>query len=744
MAPRPLLVPLLVSLRVSPGTAESTPARASATPVNFWQSQTSAVKTIDRAAVVARHAVRFVNPRPIVGGQEFCTPNSSSSAFSQLTVGNGDFAFTTDLTGLQSLNRSYGSNSDFGFPALTQASWGWHTPDFRKIDPTMPSPWLSDGSLNLTLENVSIASLDGRPGHGNRTVPYLLNCQKHNDPRLCAWWYNFPVRQSLGQLGFVTVGADGGATPLVLDEIRDSSQEHDLYTSVVSANWSIGEYRVRVVTVGDDESSDGVASQFTAPTAMGLTVQLAFCAPATLPMGTHKQGNVTIMGNGGNAACDWRQPAHSHQTTTIKSNGSRLDVARKLEFDEYSVSCTSTAGTWKRTGPHSFVLDLPALGSERLAEVERTVSVSCRWGLSCCVGNAPSKLPNWLSEQPVSPFIDVYSRAVESAKTYWESGAFVDLAGATSDPRAAKLERIVIQSQALLRTMETGAAPPQESGLMFNSWSGKHHQEMRLWHQAWLPVWGRPALMDRSWRWFLDNLPNATSEARRQGYKGQRVHKMVGEANPRGFGNSTLLNWESANDCNPTLLWHQPWVVMLAELQYKAANTDAERKSTLWRLSPLVFATADFLADFAEKRADAGGTRGKHYDLGPPLMDAAEDQGPAANAHNPTFELTQVKYALDVAIQWRERLGLSEEPAYATILAGLAPAPIAVIELYGRNQSVYNRHQSCLPSVFAESASGCQARNNHMAMLGAFGVLPGERFGIDPTIMNATMHAVCE
>ena len=36
--------------------------------------------------------------------------------------------------------------------------------------------------------------------------------------------------------------------------------------------------------------------------------------------------------------------------------------------------------------------------------------------------------------------------------------------------------------------METGAAPPQESGLLFNSWSGKHHQEMRLWHQAWLPV----------------------------------------------------------------------------------------------------------------------------------------------------------------------------------------------------------------------------------------------------------------
>ena len=37
-----------------------------------------------------------------------------------------------------------------------------------------------------------------------------------------------------------------------------------------------------------------------------------------------------------------------------------------------------------------------------------------------------------------------------------------------------------------------------------------------------------------------------------------------------------------------------------------------------------------------------------------------------------------------------------------------------------------------------------QPRNNHMAMLGAFGVLPGEAYGIDRAVMNATMHAVWE
>jgi hypothetical protein len=31
----------------------------------------------------------------------------------------------------------------------------------------------------------------------------------------------------------------------------------------------------------------------------------------------------------------------------------------------------------------------------------------------------------------------------------------------------------------LMRLQEAGSAPPQESGLLYNSWTGKHHSEMR-------------------------------------------------------------------------------------------------------------------------------------------------------------------------------------------------------------------------------------------------------------------------
>ncbi|HET8781911.1 MAG TPA: twin-arginine translocation signal domain-containing protein, partial [Pyrinomonadaceae bacterium] len=42
---------------------------------------------------------------------------------SPLTVGNGEFAFTADITGLQTLAREY----ENAMPLCTMSQWGWHT-----------------------------------------------------------------------------------------------------------------------------------------------------------------------------------------------------------------------------------------------------------------------------------------------------------------------------------------------------------------------------------------------------------------------------------------------------------------------------------------------------------------------------------------------------------------------------------------------------------------------------------------
>ena len=62
---------------------------------------------MDRKALVSRH-----NPA-----------NTRLDTRSPLTVGNGEFAFTADITGLQSFPDRYLE----GIPLCTQAQWGWHT-----------------------------------------------------------------------------------------------------------------------------------------------------------------------------------------------------------------------------------------------------------------------------------------------------------------------------------------------------------------------------------------------------------------------------------------------------------------------------------------------------------------------------------------------------------------------------------------------------------------------------------------
>lgn len=62
---------------------------------------------IDREALVNRHTVKV---------QAF-------DSLASLSVGNGEFAFTVDATGLQTFPALY----EQGVPLGTQAQWGWHS-----------------------------------------------------------------------------------------------------------------------------------------------------------------------------------------------------------------------------------------------------------------------------------------------------------------------------------------------------------------------------------------------------------------------------------------------------------------------------------------------------------------------------------------------------------------------------------------------------------------------------------------
>ena len=77
-----------------------------------FSSCTSASAKIDRKALVERN-----NPHV-----------TAIDTMASLTVGNGGFAFTVDVTGLQTFPEEYAN----GVPLGTMSDWGWHS--FPNVD----------------------------------------------------------------------------------------------------------------------------------------------------------------------------------------------------------------------------------------------------------------------------------------------------------------------------------------------------------------------------------------------------------------------------------------------------------------------------------------------------------------------------------------------------------------------------------------------------------------------------------
>src|SRR5204862_272156 len=127
-------------------------------------------------------------------------------------------------------------------------------------------------------------------------------------------------------------------------------------------------------------------------------------------------------------------------------------------------------------------------------------------------------------------------------------------------------------------------------------------------------------------------------------------------------------------------------------------------RATVERYRQIVFESAEFMASYAFFDMEH-----QRYVLGPPLIPAQENH-PARETWNPTFELAYWSYGLKIAQRWRERLRMKRRPEWDSAISTLSPLP-------ARN-GVYLAHENC-PQTYAE-------RNfDHPSMLGALGLLSG-------------------
>jgi hypothetical protein len=564
-----------------------------------------ASEKIDRHALVTRHNPHITRVDPDA----------------TLTVGNGNFAFGCDITGMQTFAEVHHRN---GIPTEILSRWCWVT------DPNPNNYTLADASKPYKHPDGSeqpYATLASTPaGQYLRTNP-------RNHP--------------LGQLSLEYDKADG--TPLAPEDIQEPNQTLDLWTGIVTSQFKLDGIPVKVTTACAPDS-DTVALRIESDlVAKGkLRVRLAF------PRG-HKLDVKNT------PALDWSQP-ESHTSKLLpfqaqlitseayadESNPSQLERRHRLEDKTFSLISREVEGTKY----HVLTSIDPATVTESGVHTFKITATKDAKSIYFAATFFPQKSQDFQSPENFHVASSVEKKSAAHWKTFWESGGAIDFTGSTN-PLAKKVEERIVLSQYLMAVQMVGDVPPQESGLTCSTWYGKHHTEMIWWHAAHFPLFGRDALLEKNLEWYQRQLPAARELAKFRGWKGARWAKMTGPDMRESPGGP------------PLIVWNQPHMVYLCELLYRNNPTPA----TLAKYRDLVLETADCLASmvwFDPSR--------KQYVLGPPLW-IAQEIGDQATSQNPGFELSYWRWALDTAQQWRERLGLPRDEKWDHVINNLPPLP---------------------------------------------------------------------
>ncbi len=433
--------------------------------LGFCLTQAVEAAPIDRLDVVTRH-----NPF-----------NTNLDVDATMTVGNGGFAFSADITGLQTFAAHY---HRWGVPVETQSRWCWVT------DPNPSGYKLEDVNAGLKQADGSV-------------VAYPLQASGPAG----VWLRGNPRIQPLGQISLDLLKEDGSG--LVPKDIQKPEQVLDLWRGVITSRFEIGGKLVHVTTVCHptlDLVAVRIESDWLVEGKLG--VKLAF------PHGYDLQTK-------NSPGLDWSHP-EEHQTRIAEQTAEGVRLERVLGDTHYGV-VVSWAGAVRfcQTQPHNF----------RLAATNSQV-------LEFTVGFCPgSKL------EMISPSV-ASTLAASGAhwEQFWQRSAAIDFSGST-DVRANQIEERVVRSRYLMAVQMAGDVPPQESGLTCSTWYGKHNTEMIWWHTAHFALWGNDELLAKNLQWYQSQLPAARELAKNRGLRGARWAKMTGPTMRESPGSNPLIVW---------------------------------------------------------------------------------------------------------------------------------------------------------------------------------------------------------
>lgn len=561
---------------------------------------------------------------------------------SPLTVGNGSFAYTFDITGMQTLYNEYLNT----FPLCTIAEWGWHT-----------TPADSDKGF-YTSDDLK----DDEYEYPGRKVHYPITRKPGNED-VYDWLRENPHRYNLARIGLFNKEKE--ITP---DGIASCRQELNIYKGICNSDFTLNNENCRVTTFVHSKS-DTLCFRIKSDLLInGLEPRILFPYPSWETHGS-----------------DWSSSAREKHVLEILS-------------EEKTVSA-------------NMVYIRRIIDNAKL-----TVTVHTRGAK--CTNDIENKIIRIIPEAPEIDLIITFgetqdclsydydsciSETKEYWKDFWENRGIIRLRN-SKNKRAVELERRIILSMYLMACQCAGTIPPQETGLSLNSWYGKFHLEMYLWHQAYLPLWNRGNLLKKTLPWFKQHLKDAKNNATKNGFKGARWPKMIAE---------TAI--DSPSPIAPLLVWQQPHIIYMLELCYRENPSIQFLKENI----ELVTLTAEFMADFSVLDGED-----KKYHLLPPLIPAQECHAPGITK-DPTFEVEYFVFGLMIAIEWYKRLNIPVPPKWSDVIKNMTGSPV--------NEGKYQAHANC-------SDTFTSAAIDHPSMLCAYGLIDSGR--IDIETMKNTLESV--
>ncbi len=422
---------------------------------------------IDRYALVSRHNAKV----------------SGADSLTSLSVGNGKFAFTVDVTGLQTFPEFYTKGVALG----TQSEWGWHS-------------FPNTGNYKIE-EAYREYDLEGRK------IKYTVQVKEPKRSVEASDYFRVNLhRMQLGNVGLDITKKDG--TPIVITDIKNIQQELHPWTGAIISRFTVENEPVEVITYShqqQDVIAAKINSQLIQQGRLKVRIRFPYPTGGFLDAGTNYTNDVL----------------HTSNITYTMDNGGIIN--HTLDTTSYLVQANwQGKAKLQKKSPHYFSISPDGQQSN----------------FSFTVYFTPKQ------EAINTSFDLVKANSEASWKQFWMSGGAIDFTGST-DARAYELERRVILSQYLTKVQCAGSFPPQETGLTYNSWFGKPHMEMYWWHAAHFALWNRTELLEKSLDWYFGAAAGAKAIAQRQGFDGVRWQKMTdneGREAPSSVG--AFLIWQ--------------------------------------------------------------------------------------------------------------------------------------------------------------------------------------------------------